>query len=67
MDAKTSTTPKTGQLTLGDKSYSFPVYEGAIGPEVLVVLGKAESLARIADQAAPASAPSRAGSFAPGR
>src|SRR5215468_3074614 len=35
MDAKTSTTPKTGQLTLGDKSYSFPVYEGTIGPEVL--------------------------------
>jgi glutamyl-tRNA synthetase len=34
--------------------------------EVLVVLGKAESLARIADQAAPASAPSRAGSIAPG-
>jgi len=37
MDAKTSTTPKTGQLTLGDKSYSFPVYEGTIGPEVLDV------------------------------
>jgi glutamyl-tRNA synthetase len=35
--------------------------------EVLVVLGKTESLARIADQAAPASAPSRAGSLAPGR
>jgi len=35
--------------------------------EVLVVLGKAESLARIADQAAAASAPSRAGSLAPGR
>jgi len=31
------------------------------------VLGKTESLARIADQAAPASAPSRAGSLAPGR
>src|SRR5579859_4722031 len=37
MDAKTSTTPKTGQLTLGDKSYLFPVYEGMIGPEVLDV------------------------------
>jgi len=35
--------------------------------EVLVVLGKAESLARIADQAAPASAPPRTGSVAPGR
>jgi glutamyl-tRNA synthetase len=35
--------------------------------EVLVVLGKAESLARITDQAAPVSAPSRAGSLAPGR
>jgi len=35
--------------------------------EVLVVLGKAESLVRVADQAAAASAPSRAGSLAPGR
>jgi glutamyl-tRNA synthetase len=35
--------------------------------EVLVVLGKTESLARIADQATLASAPSRAGSLAPGR
>jgi glutamyl-tRNA synthetase len=35
--------------------------------EVLVVLGKAESLARITDQATLASAPSRAGSLAPGR
>src|ERR1700735_3308461 len=37
MDAKTSTTPKTGQLTFGDKSYSFPLYEGTIGPEVMDV------------------------------
>src|SRR5580693_9204915 len=37
MDAKTSTTPKTGQLTLGEKSYTFPVYEGTIGPEVVDV------------------------------
>jgi citrate synthase len=37
MDAKTSTTPKTGQLTLGDKSYSFPLYDGTIGPEVMDV------------------------------
>ena len=35
--------------------------------EVLVARGKAESLARIADQATLASAPSRAGSLAPGR
>ena len=35
--------------------------------EVLVVLGKAESLARITEQTAPVSAPSRAGSLAPGR
>src|ERR1700724_3007783 len=37
MDAKTSTTPRTGQLILGDKSYSFPLYEGTIGPEVMDV------------------------------
>ena len=37
MDAKTGTTQKTGQLTLGDKTYSFPVYEGTIGPEVMDV------------------------------
>src|ERR1700739_1873741 len=33
MDAKTNL--KSGQLTLGDKSWSFPLYEGTIGPEVL--------------------------------
>src|SRR5262249_18364990 len=37
MDAKTGTTPTSGQLTLGDKSYSIPVCEGTIGPEVLDV------------------------------
>jgi citrate synthase len=26
---------KTGTLTLGDKSYSLPVYEGTIGPDVI--------------------------------
>src|ERR1700728_1745777 len=36
MDAKTGAT-KTGQLTLGEKSYTFPVYEGTIGPEVVDV------------------------------
>ena len=35
--------------------------------EVLVVLGKAESLARITDQATAVNMPSRAGSLAPGR
>src|SRR5271165_1206693 len=38
MDAKTGTTStKTGKLTLGEKNWSFPVYEGTIGPEVLDV------------------------------
>jgi citrate synthase len=37
MDAKTGANIKTGTITLGDKSYSFPVYDGTIGPEVLDV------------------------------
>jgi citrate synthase len=37
MDAKTGANIKTGKLTLGDKSYSFPMYDGTIGPEVLDV------------------------------
>ena len=37
MDAKTGANIKTGTLNLGDKSYSFPMYEGTIGPEVLDV------------------------------
>jgi len=37
MDAKTGANIKTGKLTLGDKSWSFPVYDGTIGPEVLDV------------------------------
>jgi citrate synthase len=39
MDAKTGAGAniKTGKLTLGDKNYSFPIYEGTIGPEVLDV------------------------------
>jgi citrate synthase len=37
MDAKTGANIKTGKLTLGDKSYSFPIYDGTIGPEVLDV------------------------------
>src|SRR6202035_378350 len=37
MDAKTGANIKTGTLKLGDKNYSFPIYEGTIGPEVLDV------------------------------
>jgi citrate synthase len=37
MDAKTGANIKTGKLQLGDKNYSFPLYEGTIGPEVLDV------------------------------
>jgi citrate synthase len=37
MDAKTGANIKTGKLTLGDKSYSFPIYDGTIGPEVMDV------------------------------
>jgi citrate synthase len=35
MDAKSGANIKTGKLTLGDKSYSFPIYDGTIGPEVI--------------------------------
>jgi citrate synthase len=37
MDAKTGANIKTGKLSLGDKTYSFPIYDGTIGPEVLDV------------------------------
>jgi len=37
MDAKTGANIKTGTLTLGDKNYSFPIYDGTLGPEVLDV------------------------------
>src|SRR5262249_54022623 len=37
MDAQTRANIQTGTITLGDKSYSFPVYDGTIGPEVLDV------------------------------
>jgi citrate synthase len=37
MDAKTGANIKTGTITLGDKSYSFPVYDGTLGPDVLDV------------------------------
>src|SRR2546421_11075129 len=39
MDAKTppehGTNTKSAQLTVGEKNYSFPMYEGTIGPEVI--------------------------------
>ena len=35
MDAKTGSNVKTGTLSVGDKSWSFPIYEGTIGPEVI--------------------------------
>jgi citrate synthase len=35
MDARTGANTKSGTLTLGDKSYAFPVYEGTIGPDVV--------------------------------
>src|SRR5208283_3977029 len=37
MDAKTVANIKTGKLTLGDKNWSFPLYDGTIGPQVLDV------------------------------
>ena len=37
MDAKTGDNIKTGKLTLGDKNYTFPIYDGTIGPEVIDV------------------------------
>jgi citrate synthase len=35
MDARPGANTKTGTLTLGDKNYTFPVYEGTIGPDVI--------------------------------
>ena len=35
MDAKTGSNLKSGELKLGDKSWSFPIYEGTIGPDVI--------------------------------
>ncbi len=46
MDAKTGANIKTAKLTLGDKSWSFPIYDGTIGPEVMDV-GKLYSEAGI--------------------
>ena len=35
MDAKTGSNLKSGELKVGDKSWSFPIYEGTIGPDVV--------------------------------
>src|ERR1700693_4852435 len=37
MDAKTGHNVKSGKLTVGDKNWSFPIYQGTIGPEVIDV------------------------------
>ena len=35
MDARSGANTKSGTLTLGEKNYTFPVYEGTIGPDVV--------------------------------
>ena len=35
MDAKTGSNIKTATLSVGDQSWSFPVYEGTVGPSVI--------------------------------
>ncbi|MEX1083985.1 MAG: citrate/2-methylcitrate synthase, partial [Xanthobacteraceae bacterium] len=35
MDAKTAANSKTAKLTVGDKNWDFPVYDGTIGPSVV--------------------------------
>jgi citrate synthase len=35
MDDKSGSNLKSGQLTVGGKSWSFPIYEGTIGPDVV--------------------------------
>src|SRR6516225_3088787 len=35
MDAKTDTKKKTGTITVGNKNWDFPVYDGTIGPQVI--------------------------------
>ena len=34
-EAKTGANTKSAKLTVGDKNWSFPVYEGTIGPDVI--------------------------------
>jgi citrate synthase len=35
MDAKSGASTQSGQLTVGNKSWSFPIYDGTIGPSVM--------------------------------
>ena len=35
MDAKSGASTKSGQLTVGNQSWSFPIYDGTIGPAVM--------------------------------
>src|ERR1700732_5005453 len=35
MNPRPGSNTKIGTLTLGDKNYTFPVYEGTIGPDVI--------------------------------
>src|SRR5258707_805175 len=35
MDAKTGSNIKSGTLSVGDQSWSFPIYPGTIGPDVI--------------------------------
>jgi len=35
MDGKTGANTKTGTLTVGNKSWDFPIHEGSIGPDVV--------------------------------
>src|SRR5918996_780363 len=37
MDAKSGANIKNAKLTVGDKNYSFPIYGGTIGPDVIDV------------------------------
>ena len=37
MDAKSGANIKTAKLSVGDKNWSFPIYDGTIGPEVIDV------------------------------
>src|SRR5881396_2047000 len=37
MDAKSGANTKVAKLSVGDKDYSFPIYSGTIGPEVIDV------------------------------
>ena len=45
MDAKAGANTKSGKLTIDEKSWSFPLYEGTIGPAVMDI-GKLYSAGR---------------------